>query len=482
MLIERYKQILDQNCLLNISAGPLLVGVSGGADSLCLLDVLYTSGYPLVVAHFDHHLRPTSSHDAEVVRVEANRRNLPFVLGSGEVANWASEHKTSLEDAARSCRYQFLFQQARKLDAQAVVVGHTADDQVETILMHLIRGSGLTGLTGIDFRSLTHGWDARIPLVRPLLSTWREETVNYCREQGLPYVTDETNSSPAFFRNRVRLELIPILETYNPQVKSAIWRMSQSLSGDQQMLHQVVQAAWQTALAGQGASYIRLDLAFMTAQSEAMQRALLRRAVQALRPALADIGFMDIERVLDFLHRPPRSRHIDWLQGLWLEIEAHPEGQDFLILFEDSQEIDLLRSRPYPQIPEGEVLMLPIPGELYMPDGWVLSTELVEGADPAAAGLYSPADAWLDAGSAAAPLIVRRARPGERFKPLGMAGHSLKLSDFLINQKIPRALRAGWPLVCCGDEIAWVTLLRLAEPFRLTSATRLAVHTSIKKV
>ncbi len=463
-----------------------MVGVSGGADSLCLLDILYRSGYPLVAAHFDHHLRPTSKHDAEVVRSEANRRNLPFVLGSGEVADWASEHKTSLEDAARSCRYQFLFQQARQLDAQAVVVGHTADDQVETILMHLIRGSGLTGLTGIDFRSLTHGWDARIPLVRPLLDTWREETVNYCQEQGLPYVTDETNSSPVFFRNRVRLKLIPILETYNPQVKSAIWRMSKALSGDKQLLNQVVQAAWQTALAGQGASYIRLDLGFMMAQSEAMQRALLRRAVQALRPSLADIGFMDIERAVDFLHQPPRSRRIDWLQGLWLEVEAHPEGQDFLLLYEESRAIDLLPSRLYPQIPAGVVLTLPVlgkdyTGEVHLPDGWLLTAELVEGADPAKADLYSPADAWLDAGSATAPLTVRRANPGERFKPLGMAGHSLKLSDFWINQKIPRGLRAGWPLVCCGDEIAWVTLLRPAESFRLTPATRLAVHLFIKR-
>src|SRR5512143_2120761 len=146
---------------------PLLAGVSGGPDSLCLLDILHSAGYPVIVAHFNHHLRPEADEEAASVAGLAQDLGLAFVTDSADVNKYAAENSLSLEEAARLLRYRFLFRVARERSAQAVAVGHTADDQVETILMHFLRGAGLAGLKGMEVRTHLPVFDAGIPLVRP---------------------------------------------------------------------------------------------------------------------------------------------------------------------------------------------------------------------------------------------------------------------------------------------------------------------------
>ena len=203
--------ILKDECGL-VKDRPLIVGVSGGADSLCLMDTLRTSGYPLVVAHFDHQLRPDSSRDARMVMETTARLGLDCVVDTGNVREYAESKKMSIEEAARALRYRFLFDLARRRNAQAVAVGHTADDQVETVLMHFLRGSGLAGLKGMSYRSIIKMFDVEIPIVRPLLAVAREETVEYCASHGLNPQHDSSNDSLDFQRNRIRHTLIPNLE------------------------------------------------------------------------------------------------------------------------------------------------------------------------------------------------------------------------------------------------------------------------------
>ena len=164
------------------------------------------------------------------------------------MSTYAQANSLSLEEAARNLRYRFLFAQAHRLNAQAVAVGHTADDQVETVLMHLIRGTGLTGLKGMSYRTILPTFDADIPIVRPLLDTWREETVAYCAANGLRPNYDPSNDSLNFLRNRLRNVLIPTLETYNPKFREAVWRTVQSLNADYAILKETLNSDWNKSL------------------------------------------------------------------------------------------------------------------------------------------------------------------------------------------------------------------------------------------
>ena len=229
--------ILRDQCGLDPSR-PVLAGVSGGPDSLCLLDILHTAGYRVIVAHFNHQMRPEASQEADSVSVRAGRLGLPFVSDCADVRAYAEAHGLSLEEAARMLRYEFLFAAARQHAAQAVAVGHTADDQVETVLMHFLRGAGLSGLKGMEYRMLLPVFDRQIPLVRPLLSLWRADTESYCREHALVPHYDASNADQAFFRNRLRHTLLPELEKYNPRFKESVLRSAQALQGDYSALQE----------------------------------------------------------------------------------------------------------------------------------------------------------------------------------------------------------------------------------------------------
>ncbi len=468
-MLERVKSYIERECQLSFSE-PILVGVSGGPDSLCLMDILHQLGYPLIIAHLHHGLRAESDEEAKQVEQIAQDRGVVFVSSREDVQKYAHLHALSIEEAARTLRYQFLFSQAEHYQAQAVAVGHTADDQIETVLMHLLRGCGLSGLKGMQPRTLPNAWSRHIPLVRPLLATWREEVLAYCSERNLQPVFDRSNLDTTYFRNRLRHELIPYLETYNPSVRKMLWQMAHVLGEDAAVINQIVEAAWHACLAMKGEGFIALALPEFNRQPLGIQRHLLRRAIADLRPGLRNIEFDDIERALDFIAQPTRTKQTDFVAGLRLSFE---ENLIWLSAWEaDLPLVDL------PQINEGIYLYLNVPGALSLGGGWLLRAEWVEEAAsilPQAQTNTNPFCAWVAADDLPVPLLVRTRFPGDRFRPLGMAGHSIKLADFMVNAKIPRRARDRFPLVCTAEEIIWLPGYRLSHSFRLTPHTRRAI-------
>jgi len=443
------------------------------------MSVLRKAGYHTIVAHFNHKLRPDSDTDANIVEQTAARLNLASIIESGDVRAYAEAEKLSVEEAARILRYRFLMKQAHRLSAQAVAVGHTADDQVETVLMHFIRGAGLVGLKGMSYRTVIRMFDPEIPVVRPLLDTWREETVVYCAANGFRPRHDPSNASLDFFRNRLRHLLIPTLESYNQRFREVIWRTSRSLAGDYEILATILNEAWKVCVAQETSGFITFDSAALTGQPVGLQRNLIRRAIEHVHPDELDINYATLERATHFISDPDASRHIrmDLTGGVHLLREGS-------LIYIAARNVTLPIER-WPQMPdESNVISLNIPGTVKLSGGWKLNCErwnIASLATEQARRNEDPFQVWVDAQGIQDALELRVRQDGDRFEPLGMDGHEMKISDFFINVKLPQRARDRWPILCMGEKVVWVPGYRPAHPFRLTDATRQALYFSVTR-
>jgi tRNA(Ile)-lysidine synthase len=470
-MLKKFVASLTQKCQIDRSKS-ILVGVSGGIDSVCLLDLFFHSGYPVVAAHFDHGIRSESNLDARFVEGVARDYGIAYILGVENIPKYARDRGLSIEEAGRSRRYQFLFKQAKIHDCQAVAVAHNADDQVETILMHLLRGSGLDGLKGMTYHMLPNPWSDSIPLVRPLLGTWRSEIELYCSTCELDSVIDHSNLDTRYFRNRLRHELIPELETYIPGVRKRLWQTADLLQADFDTLEEVTLNTLSSAVVRSGPGYIAFKLPEFNRQLLGLKRRLFRKAIIVLRPDARDVDYAIVRRVMDFAAQPSATGKADIGLGLRVLME-----EDLLVLA--TWEADLFFDE-WPQI--GEESLLEIPGVSALRNGWTLQVELVEdivAAEKTTRNNPDPYQAWMELPLEQKPFFIRAREPGDVFKPLGMGGKTVKLSDLMINLKIPQRARAHWPLVCIGEEIAWVPGYRLSHVFRLTSRDRKVVHMQV---
>lgn len=467
MFLKILAQTAEDQCSLNRD-DPVIVGVSGGADSLVLMHGLNALGFNLVIAHLDHGLREESDQDTQYVADLAAKLSLPFVTERIDVQSIAAQSSRSIEEAAREVRYQFLFSQAVKHQAQAVAVGHHADDQVETVLMHFLRGAALPGLSGMAYRRVMSAWDDSIPLVRPLLSLWREDIDSYLGQTGLDPRIDLTNQDTTYFRNRLRHDLIPELESYNPTIRQVLWRMSDVLRSEDKFLDDLTNQAWGRIFISEAQDRVELDRQKFLDCRKAIQRRVLRRAVSLLRPDLRDVGFDAVERGLAFIQNPSGRGEMDLAARLNLVII----GQT-LIVKTWTADLPDWGNALLPD--DGTCLPLEPGHSVALRNGWRLEADLLA---------QKPADvvdqvkalnaeiAWLDIDKMEMPLIVRGRREGEVWKPLGMGGHTQALSDFFINQKVPEHLRDVWPLVCSGGQIAWICGLRPSEVFKISANTQ----------
>lgn len=444
----------------------VVVGVSGGPDSLCLLDVLRDLapelGIALHVAHLHHGLRgPEADADAAFVARLAAEWSLPCTIGQEDVRALAAREGLSLEEAARQARYTFLAGVAEAVGSRTIAVAHQADDQVETVLMHLVRGSGLAGLRGMrprmrltEFHGLLRPPPPDLWLVRPLLGVWRREIEAYLQAKGLTPRFDRSNIDQTLFRNRLRHEVLPFLERLNPRLRAVWWRMAEVLAADYAFLEQTLQQVWPTVVAVEEPDRIVFDLGRWSALPLSLRRMALREAAFRLAHRLRDLGFAHVEEAIRLA-----ADRITGGQATW------PEGLVVAVAYEG-----LIVARAEAVWPEPDLPLLhgPLalrPGETLWPDGrWVVIWEELPRWDPQR---LAPADPWtlyLDPGAAEGGLALRPRRAGDRFHPAGMPG-PVRLKTFMINQKIPRVWRDRWPLLVSGrDEIMWVVGVRPAAP------------------
>ncbi|HEU4324754.1 MAG TPA: tRNA lysidine(34) synthetase TilS [Roseiflexaceae bacterium] len=449
------------------AAGPLVVGVSGGPDSLCLLHALAAlrvDGLRLHVAHLDHGLRGADgAEDAAFVARTAEGWGLAATVERADVAGFARGAGLNLHHAARVLRYRFLARVAVATGAAAVAVAHTADDQAETVLMHLLRGAGPAGLGGIRPLLPWNEWalgvagtaredapPAAPPLLRPLLAITRADVESYCAAHELAPRQDATNADPAFTRNRIRHELLPLLKAYNSHVVEALGRTATICADEHAFVGQQFSELW-PELAQEQPGVVRFDLARWGALHPALQRQALRRAYRQLAPDVT-LPWEQVERARALVGRVDRRADL-------------PGG---ITLSSDYTHTALTRAgAPLPTGPQlAEVQqMLPVPGSLALADGWSIHTVI----GPRQGEV--PPSRWhadLDAALAAQPLLVRRRRPGDR---IDLGGGSKRLQDLFVDARVPRALRDAWPVVVAGDAVVWVAGLRAGARFRASAGT-----------
>jgi tRNA(Ile)-lysidine synthase len=449
---ETVQRFIDREKIFD-SQGKIVAAVSGGADSLCLLIVLKELGYPLIVAHFDHRLRADSGRDVEAVRSAAERLAVPFVLGQGDVRGHAGRKRLTLEEAARELRYDFLLHAAQAGGASTVAAGHTMDDQAETVLMHLVRGTGLRGLGGMRPVAPYPGTDrdparGKIRLARPLLCRTHAQTAAYCRQTGWIPCEDPSNRDSTYTRNRIRRELIPLLEGYNGSITERLADLSTIARDQNDFLEGAAEKIWSAAGCELEPGLVRIPVEAMRSAPPAVQQALARHAILQVTQCVRDLAYRHVRRIMEFARTPTASRRMDLALGVEVSLE-----NEWLVFCAP----DRLAA-----VPEWEGWEIPVPGNqnIRHPD-WNIVTTIVK-----APGLPDPArDPWtarIDPDRIHPPLNLRRKKSSDRFFPAGMPG-PVKLNDFLSAQHIPFRQRDRWPLVCDTEGIIWIPGYRLKQ-------------------
>lgn len=463
MLLENVKAILLDHCALK-PGQKIVCGVSGGVDSVVLLDLLAKTGLNVIVAHLDHQLRPSSADEAEFVRALAQRYGLDFVAGRMDVSAQAAEQGESIEEAARNARYRFLFDSAEKKHAAAVIVAHQADDQVETVMMNLLRGAGLNGLAAMQYCSLS-AYHAIIPLIRPLLDCWREDISAYCLENKLGHVNDESNQDTAYRRNRIRLELIPELEKYNPNLKKSLLRMANLIGADKAFLDDFVAEALVKVCHRRETEYVEVAIQPFQKYKPAVQRYLVRRILADHFQTEKDLGAIHFEQARRLVARQVDAMNTHLNDRVLIRIEN--ECAVFMT-HEQSVKPDM----KWPSI-QKNMLIKGEAGKHALNQGWFMELESLKRKDVGDVYRKNPDayTAYLDMDKLEPALELRVWRSGDRYRPLGMRG-SLKVSDFWINHKIPARAKSHWPLVFSGDKLVWIPGFQPAQFASITDETQ----------
>ena len=455
MLLNQVKRTIERHHLLE-KGDRLIVGVSAGMDSMVLLHLLnaYRETYDLslIIAHVNHGLRPEESEkEAELVRNEARRLGFPFEYGKFNVKEFQKLGGFSPQDAARRIRFHFFADLVQKYRAQKIALGHNADDQVETVLLRLLRGSGLEGLKGI-----LPNRQGRI--IRPLIEVWKEEIKSFAIEKKIPFLLDSSNLKKDYLRNRLRLALIPFIEKeYQPSFKEIVLRSSNFLREENDYLEKGAGEAYRKIIKEENDT-----LSFRLSEYRFLHQAIQWRVIKKMlericaRERGVDEGeWLNVHEICQKLEQSSPSFLLELPQGVWVEKRYER------VLFGKGR-VKPIQPFEVQVVSSGRNFIEEIGKEVVMEEASVDKFGDLSGPSHTA---------FMDYESLQFPLKIRNFRPGDRFQPLGAKG-TQKLKEFFIDHKIPRFERANIPLVISAEMIAWVVGYRIDERVKVTEKTK----------
>ncbi|MGA1866968.1 MAG: tRNA lysidine(34) synthetase TilS [bacterium] len=463
---ELFFQIVDTIKRFHlITAGDrILVAVSGGPDSMALFHLLWNlkDDFNLyyVIAHVNHLIRSDAYKDEELVRKEGKEHDVRVVSISIDVKKLKEESGLSLETAAREARYQFLEQQARKLNLNKIALGHTANDQAETILMRILRGSGLHGISGI---APLRGDGDSMCYIRPLIQTFRYQIMEFLHQEKIPYRHDTTNFKADCLRNKIRLHLIPhLIEEYNPNLIKSLLQTGTLLRDEYEYLQNNAEDKFKEILMREKRNSMALSVPLLRNLHPALLRAVIRIGIKKVNEGrLSRIRFSHCRAIEQCVFQNKGGVHLD----LPFNIKIEKEGQN-LIIYRKEKPTQVMRAQSH-------LYIVKVPGLIHLPAlSLTIETKIIQRSSFRGINKNDLHSAYFDYNYISYPLYVRTRQPGDRFQPLGLRAHK-KVKEFFINQKVPRWKRDHWPILLSGEEIIWIMGLRIAHPPRITDKTTL---------
>ncbi|MBQ5858265.1 MAG: tRNA lysidine(34) synthetase TilS [Peptococcaceae bacterium] len=429
----------------------VLAGVSGGPDSIALLHLLDSCtnryGFELFVVHVNHRLRPEADGEAQYVQQFCEQKQIPFQLFAEDVADYAKQYGMSLEQAGHEVRHTCFRKAAETWNITKLALGHHGDDRAESVLLHLVQGCGLDGLTAMPPKD---GW-----LIRPFAFVQKKDLVQYCEQYSLQYFTDATNLEPGCLRNQIRLEVLPRLKAYNPQITESLLRLQESCGADADYLEQYTETLWHQ-YGSREAEQAVFPADVLREQHIAMQRRILRCMYRQVRGSEQNLSFGQTEQMRQIAMTNDGSQELHLADGLLFVREYNrlcvtrklEKTSDYQYLWHTEQELF---------VPESEC---------------VFKAELDLTSETAGAEVLD-----VDYNRISLPLTIRHRKPGDVLKmPFGRK----KLKDFFIDKKIPVSRRDCIPVVLSGSEIIWIPGYYKADCVRINDETEQICRLSCK--
>ncbi len=459
-LISRARNTINRHQMLTFK-DKVVIAVSGGPDSVALLFLLLELkkefNLSLFVAHVNHKLRgKESDEDQEFVSKLASDLKLKLHSRSFQVQKEATKLRLSVEECARKIRYDYLNKLADKLKAPRIALGHNFNDQAETVLMRLIRGSGSLGLSGIP--------PVKDRIIRPLIEIKREEIETFLKDREISCRTDSSNLKTDYLRNRVRLKLLPLLrKEYNPKIEETLNRTASILGAEEELLNQEVEAAYPGVLLREQNDRIILDSRKFVGYHNSLKRFMIRNCVKKLKGDLRELTFDKVETLLRLLEQGKSGRRVDLLEQVHGDVT-----KDYLIVYKRKEkrvnyDLPFLKKRKIKKLGvsiDSQVLArASVPKGVRGENRWV---------------------ALLDLEKLKPPLRLRSRKNGDRFKPLGMKGNK-SVADFLVDSKVPRSERDEVMLLTSRNKIAWLVGYRISDDFKVTPETKKILRIRVKK-
>ena len=443
-------QTIEQFHMLEVG-DRVLAGVSGGPDSIALLHLLDSCrdryGFELFVVHVNHRLRPEADGEAQYVQQFCEQKQIPFLLFAEDVADYAKQYGMSLEQAGHEVRHTCFRKAAEAWNITKLALGHHGDDRAESVLLHLVQGCGLDGLTAMPPKD---GW-----LIRPFAFLQKKDLVQYCEQHNLQYFTDATNLEPGCLRNQIRLEVLPQLKAYNPQITESLLRLQESCGADADYLAQCTETLWhQHGSREEEQAVFPADV--LQGQHIAMQRRILRCMYRQVRGSEQNLSFGQTEQMRQIAMMNNGSQELHLADGL-------------LFL----REYNRLCVTKKLEKPNDYQYLWHIEEELFVPESeCVFKAELDLTSETAGAEVLD-----VDYSRISLPLTIRNRKPGDVLKmPFGRK----KLKDFFIDKKIPVSRRDCVPVVLSGSEIIWIPGYYKADCVRISDETEQICRLSCK--
>jgi tRNA(Ile)-lysidine synthase len=456
------KTIRDCDMLGNDGQTKVIVAFSGGVDSTALIHVLNSLkgklNIKLYAAHLNHKIRKRDGGlDAAFARKTAKKLRIPCIVEEFDVPSFAKQNRLNLEDAARRVRYEFLERAAAKVGADRIALAHNADDNIETLLMRLIRGTGMKGMEGIP--------PVRDKIIRPMIGLFRVEIERYLRSKKITPRIDRSNFETKYLRNRIRRDLIPKLVSYNSNIKELLLQTISSASVIQGFVELKAREALKGMVLLKSAGEIRLDIKKLLDTDPALKGEVLRLAIEHVKKDLVDISFVHIEDILGQLRK--KRAEID-LPGIYAHVNRGA--------------LSIANTRPAKAKDHPFMHKLEIPGEVRDEgEGFIVEADVLPSVAASDLRAKDPYQAYLDYDKISKPLIVRNRRAGDVFSPFGLKGRK-KLQDIFVDEKVDIDKRESIPIIEDGKRIVWVVGYRMSEDAKVTPGTKKVVKLSAKNI